>query len=60
LPYHHFSAKNAYNEIKMTFDALLEQQFESELGVISVIAAKSSLELKYEAPKSHSSVFEFQ
>lgn len=31
----------------MTFDALLEQQFESELGVILVMAAKSSLELKY-------------
>jgi hypothetical protein len=44
----------------MTFDALLEQKFKAVLGVVLVTGAKSSLELKYEAPKSRSGVFECQ
>ena len=31
----------------MTFDALLEQKFKAELGVVLVTGTKSSLELKY-------------
>lgn len=34
---------------RMTFDALLEQRIEAELGMILIMAAKSGLELKYRA-----------
>ena len=47
MQYHHLYAKNAYNEIEMTFDALLEQQLEAGLREILLTETKSSLELKY-------------
>jgi hypothetical protein len=56
----YYCVTNAYNEIEMTFDTLLEQKFKAGLGMILIMAAKSSLELKYEAPKSRSGVFECQ
>lgn len=47
MQYRHFSSINTYNDVRSTFETLIEQRNEAGLGAIWAMETKSSLELKY-------------